>query len=419
METNQKIINNAVSSYFMLFICIAFLFAKNNKLLYNPFVKWHAKTAFLIHIMFLLVYIIFVFLWALSNIRMLDFSLNHIIASGLFIFLFLLLLFWMYRAYRWKTVSIWEMILLKWRLKNITINKHTIKSEEWKLTLILACIPFVWYIIYWKNFINKTIKDINKINLISSLIIAFFYVSWGNNIAIFLILIYIVVFAFTSVILVVNNENKTPDLSWFPSSWNIHTLIKSYFKYLKTYFKKEEFIWIRNTRKAINTNQIKLENNLFKELKLKKETKLSKNLIYIPVLNLLFLFSLKSRFRIHIINSLIITLLATTAFIIFRDINISLLALFPICYWMGYINRLWYKMPFIYDIFTIFESIYKFFRRIFWRVNKIKNTKKEVSMKVGEKKEVSPQKTTITNNFQKQQTKEIPKPKENQQKTTI
>jgi hypothetical protein len=47
---NQKIINNAISSYFMMFISIIFLFNKKNELLNNNFVKSHTKIAFLIHL---------------------------------------------------------------------------------------------------------------------------------------------------------------------------------------------------------------------------------------------------------------------------------------------------------------------------------------------------------------------------------
>ena len=60
MEKNKKIIANAVSAYFMIFISLSFLFNKNNKYLNNDFVKSHTKTAFIIHIMFLFTYVVFV-----------------------------------------------------------------------------------------------------------------------------------------------------------------------------------------------------------------------------------------------------------------------------------------------------------------------------------------------------------------------
>ncbi len=391
LETNKKIINNAISAYFMLFICISFVFAKNNKLLYNPFVKIHAKTAFIIHLLFLLVYIIFINFALWSSIRILQFSLNHIIASVLFIWLFWFLLFWAYRAYRWKTMTMWEVLSSKWFKDKFTVNVKTVAKEEEKLTLILAYIPFIWYIIYGKNFINKTVKDISKINLITSLIIAFIFIIWRNNLAILLTLFYIIGIVFTNTILIISNENKTPDLSRIPSVSNIYVLFISYFKYLKTYFNKWNFIWIRELRKQEETRLIKLENETFKKLKEQKDIKLPKSLIYVPIINLAYLFCLKSRFRIHIINSIILTILWILLFLIFRDINISLLILFPIFYGTGYINRLWYKMPFIYDFYTILEKINNKRKNFFTKVKKIKNTKKEVTMKVWEKQETPKQ----------------------------
>jgi hypothetical protein len=387
MEENIKIRNNAISAYFMLFICISFLFAKNNRLLYNSFVKIHTKTAFLIHMLFLLVYIIFINFSLWSSIRILNFSLNHIIAPTLFIWLFWILLFWMYRAYRWKTLTIWEVLSYKWKNKMI-INTNRVTSEKEKIPLILAYIPFLWYIVYWKNFTNKTIKDINKINLISSIIIFSLYIAWNNNLAILVILFYIIGLVFINTILIVNNENRTPDLDKIPSIWEIYILIKSYFKYLKIYFNNKNFKWIKDIHKEIETDQIKIENNIFKYLKNKNDTKLPKFLIYVPLINILFLFSLKSKFKIHIINSIIISIFTIISIILFKRISITLLVLFPIFYWTGYINRLWYKMPFIYDFYIMVEKISIYIKSIFSKIMKIKDTTEEVTMKVWENKNI-------------------------------
>jgi hypothetical protein len=51
------------------------------------------------------------------------------------------------------------------------------------------------------------------------------------------------------------------------------------------------------------------ENEEEKELILKKELKLPKFLIYIPIINLIFLFFKNTKYRFHIINGLIITLI--------------------------------------------------------------------------------------------------------------
>jgi hypothetical protein len=57
---HQKSINNAISAYLMVFISVIFLFNKKNDFLNNNFVKSHTKVAFLIHLSFLINYIIFI-----------------------------------------------------------------------------------------------------------------------------------------------------------------------------------------------------------------------------------------------------------------------------------------------------------------------------------------------------------------------
>ncbi|NCO31585.1 hypothetical protein GW891_01940 [bacterium] len=59
-KINQKVINNAISAYLMVFISWLFLFNKDNENINNDFVKNHTKSAMTIHLMIILNYIIFV-----------------------------------------------------------------------------------------------------------------------------------------------------------------------------------------------------------------------------------------------------------------------------------------------------------------------------------------------------------------------
>lgn len=51
-EVSQKIRNNAMISYFLVFVCVTFLFSKD-KNVSHPFVKSHVKAATLLHILLL------------------------------------------------------------------------------------------------------------------------------------------------------------------------------------------------------------------------------------------------------------------------------------------------------------------------------------------------------------------------------
>jgi len=96
MEQNiihKKSINNAISAYLMVFISSLFLFNKKNEYVNNEFVKSHTKTAFLIHLSFLLTYIIFISFSFLKNVSILNYNLNYFLASTIFTFLFITLLY--------------------------------------------------------------------------------------------------------------------------------------------------------------------------------------------------------------------------------------------------------------------------------------------------------------------------------------
>jgi hypothetical protein len=60
-ELNIKIKNNAMSAYFLIFLCASFLFVKHNPNVNHPFVKSHTKTALSLHS--LILFIIALFLW--------------------------------------------------------------------------------------------------------------------------------------------------------------------------------------------------------------------------------------------------------------------------------------------------------------------------------------------------------------------
>jgi uncharacterized membrane protein len=94
-ETNldPKIKANALTAYLLVFISFLFLFNKSNKYINNDFVKGHTKTAFLIHIMLVLVYVIFIRL--ISN-----YYITTYLSSLLFLILLGLLLLGMYKAHK-------------------------------------------------------------------------------------------------------------------------------------------------------------------------------------------------------------------------------------------------------------------------------------------------------------------------------
>ena len=363
---HKKSVNNAISAYLMLFISSLFLFNKKNEYVNNEFVKSHTKVALLIHLSLLLTYIIFISFSFLKNISILNYNLNFILASTIFIFLFITLLYWIYKANKQETFKIWE-ILKVWKIEKIVdVNWDWIINEKDKLDLILSYIPFIWYITSWSNYKEKNISNIIKINSLITLIISLIYIAWNKNIVLLLSLFYIIFAVFSSLNIITREKIIWLNLEFIPTFTELLIIIKSFIKYLSNYFTKKEFVWI----KVLKNNYLKKYNEEEKEkelilVKLPKY-KLPNILIYIPFINIITLFFINSNKKIHIINWIMINIF----FIIFGILDFYniiynysyILLLFPIFFWFWYINsRPVYRIPIIYDLFEILLFIKNLF----------------------------------------------------------
>ncbi|GEM_PF-875276 len=176
METNRKVIGNAISAYFLMFISATFFLNKENKYINNDFVKSHTKTAVLLHILFLLVYIIFIYVGLGRSVQFLGFSLSVILSSSFFIGLFGLLMYGVYHANKGKTFTISDMMSLTKTDTLLSVDEEKELSETEKFSIIISYIPFLGYFHYGKHLGNTRIQNIVKLNLIVSSIIAFFYI---------------------------------------------------------------------------------------------------------------------------------------------------------------------------------------------------------------------------------------------------
>jgi len=390
---HQKSVNNAISAYLMLFISWLFIFNKKNEYINNDFVKSHTKIAFLIHISFLINYIVFISFSFLKNIQIpfINSNLNYILASVLFTILFIMLLYGIYKSSKRETFKISEIWNI-WKTEQILdINWDWIVNEKDKLTLILSYIPFIWYIIQWEHYKEKNIKNIIKLNLYISIILSLIYISDNKNIVLLFWLFYIIFAVFSSINIIVREKIIGLNLSFIPSPTEIIIYFKAFIKYLSNYFRKKEFINLSKISK------IYLENSKSEEIKnqelLKKlpSTKLNNLLIYVPFINLISIFFRKSNKKIHIINWVMITIFFILFIILdyYNYISNSsyILLIFPIFFWYWYINsRPAYKIPIIYDLFEIINSI----KNIFTKTKKtIKEKQAEVhseTIKVWENK---------------------------------
>lgn len=380
-QINQKIKWNAISAYLLLFISVLFLFNKDNVLLNNKFVKNHVKTAFFIHIIFLLIYIIFIHYSLLKSIYFFSFSINTIIVSSLFIINFWFLIFWIYRANNWKTFQIWEIINITKSDKIVDVKTYKILNEKEKLTVILAYIPFISYIIYPNFENNQNLRDTIKFNFFISLFITILYITWFANLAIFLILLYIVFAVFAWINIILKNEVISFNFSFLCRFRDFEMYLKSFKTYINFYLKWKFVSLNEIVQKNIELEKIE-KNKELEILNSLAESKIPKKIIYFPIINFLFLFSVNSKYKNHIINWISISISMIILYLFYWFSNIFYIFLFPICFWIGYLKtNLNYKMPFIYHIFNIFIKWHNKIKSLKRKSKEIKNTVKEEKFK--------------------------------------
>jgi len=391
-NTTDKIRNNAIISYLFIFINIMFLYSKNNSNINNDFVKNHTKTAIIIHLWFLINTIIFVSFGLWLNAQIIWYNISDIIAITIYLILFWLLIMWAYKAYKWEIFKIWETINFKEDKKLLDITDNWKFSEKDKLTILLSLIPFIWFTVYPKYRKNKLIENNTKLNLIISFLITALYVFGNPNLANLLLLGYVIFTVFTAINLFIQDKVININFKKIPSPTDILNYIKVSKKYLWNYFSnKKDFSEFWEILKNLEIQSTK--NNIIseKELNSKPDFKLSNFIIYIPILNIISLFNRNVKQQKHIINWILITIIFVIILIlnqtIWFDSNYLFFLLFPISFGIWYLNAniLNYEIPFLYNIFEIYEWIKNKIKSIFTKAKVLKNTEKSVSMKVWEK----------------------------------
>jgi hypothetical protein len=389
LNIDNKVKNNAIIAYLFILVNITFLFNKSNTLLNNSFVKTHTKTAILIHLWFLINTIVFVYYWLGFYGEVMGYSISDIIAISIYLILFWFMIVWIYKAYCWKLFMLWESINYKNNKKLLDIDSSWSFDEKDKLTIIISKIPFLWFFIYPRYKNNKLIESNTKLNLILTILIVSLYVFWNPNLANLLLLFYIIFIVFTSINLFVKNEVINIKLESIPNLDKLLIYSIVLLKYLWNYFKAKDFPSFEEILKKVLLEQEVRDTSETKKLEKLSNFKLWKYIIYIPILNIIALFNINSKQKIHIINWILITLsFIILALIYWINNKYQLLLLLPLFFSIWYMNTwiLNYKIPFLYNIFELFVWIKNSISGFFTKIRKIKNTEKEVKMKVSKMK---------------------------------
>ena len=384
---SEKIKWNAISAYLFIFIAWLFLLNKTNDNINNEFVRDHVKTATLIHLGFLITIIIFLSNNLFASTIIMWIWLNFIITTIICLALLVLIILWIYKAKNGLTFNIVKDISIS-KTKNILdIDWSWNVTEKEKLTVLLAFIPVIWFINFARYKNNETIKNATRLNIIVSLIIALLFIFSYWNLANILSLIYTVLIVFIWINLFARDELISIKLPTIFSPQNTYIWFLSLIAYIKNYFNDKEFIDFNSINNQNSERLLKREQEDEKNLSTKKNLKLPKALIYIPILNLVFLFFKGTKYSFHIINGLIITILLIITWILAKlwyfNPSMHILSLFPILFWIWYTkNRLAYRTPIIFDIYLLFKKIFWFFKSSTKSINEKRKEENEVSLKV-------------------------------------
>lgn len=396
IHVNKKIIWNAISAYLLLFISSMFLFNKKDDDINNSFVKAHTKSALVLHLGFFITWLIFMKIGFLKSITVFWTTwLNSIFSICIFLGLFSWILYWAYRAHLWKYFLLGDILKLPWMESTIVEEETEINiNEKNKLIVIMSFIPFVWYYLFPEHTEKSLIRNTTKLNLISTSIIIFLLISNQPVLSSLFILWYLIFIVYSIVNLLSKNEIPHIKLSFIltpEDSFHVSKWIK---KYLTAFFKKEKFMNLRELLKN-EKEKFKLEEkSLEEELKDKLELKFPKELIYVPLINLMFLGSLDSKYKYHIRSWLTITVYLIVTYILgliaVFPTSINIFILIPIFYWTWYLKtRLAYRMPYVYWLYEKSTIIFNIAKEKSKKVKEMKNKNENVNLKVKEEEVIN------------------------------
>lgn len=388
---NKKIINNAISAYLMVFVCIFLLWNKNNPDINNDFVKAHVKSAFSIHVVFLLVYFIFISQNLFAHYYIFDMWVNTILAKWLFLLFLSFLVFWLFQAQSGKSFSFFSTLSRK---KYIPIeNKQTtnLKNEKDKLTLLLSYIPFIGFYIYGKHFQSSHVQYANRLNVVFTIVCIFLIALGAKNIFLLLLLGYSIYIVFMGITIFTQEQIKQIQLPHIFATEYKYIYSKALYVYMKNYLWDKKFIAFTDILKTQIQSSMAIEKQKnIKEIKTEKPL-LAPWIIYFPIINFIFLFSKNNNYRTHIQNGLTLSVLFILMMIsiYFFAIPQIFLLFFVIIglFGIGYMpKRKNYAMPYIYGLFELSTYIASKVKKILRFVNTKRKQDVSTSIKVWEKK---------------------------------
>ena len=322
----------------------------------------------------------------MDGVKIFGYSINTILQSAASLFIFWGILYGAWKAHNGKTITLWEMFHTAGVKKDLFQHTDTNKmGEEDTLILILAHIPFVWYLTYGSHRDLPHIRDISFLNMLTTVISILLFIFGYTSLASIIMLIYTIWSVFQSLRLIFQNQLITLDTSFLPTAEEKYILQKSLITYLWNTLRKNTFIKLKDIITEKTKNRYNQELSELDTLKTLKISTIPSWVFYIPVVNIIGLFYIKTRDVFHIRNGLVITIIFIGIIALSTwDSPVLLLTLLPICYGIWYLPRKAYRMPYIYDIYAFFSYIFWKLTHLFHTTRKLQKTDIATSIKINE-----------------------------------
>lgn len=355
-ELNKKVIWNAVSAYFLVFVSLCFLIS-NKKYLNHDFVRSHVKCAFVLHILLLVIWFVMSYGF-FEGINILTYSLNTIITALLLLLVFSGILFGMYTAHRGERVTLWEMFHRASSGKQyLTKNQSEGIWESEAIMMILSHIPFLGFIVGTRNKNLAHMRDVLQLNFLVTLFAVMLLIFGYSSLANIIMLVYIIWSVAQSISLVTQGSIVSIWLDIMPTVEEKYILQKTTLRYVLNTLNKKVFVPFQEIK-----NQKIQERVIDEEISLK---------------------NIPSPYTYVIRNTSILIILYIICIMYFGwNSPVLILFLFPACYLFGYSERKAYKMPYIYDIYAAITYILYTIKHIFSRAKTLKNTTTKETIKM-------------------------------------
>lgn len=362
----SQVRTNALSSYF--FLGFLYLLAYKNPNFNHPFVRLHAWAATRVHIM--LIGFVVVYKYLLSglltySIPVIRIPISRLVFSAAFLLIFFLLFRGAYLAYRGASPKDTPIFTPDNRSGD-TLAHETIRDEADIARTLLSFLPFIWVFIA-ERFSTPLTRVGSKVSGYGSILLIFETVFLhGENLELITIFLLILLLVTTGVFLISGKSVMfLSPVQYLPSFSEVQIFLNTLPGYLSDVFaviigKKQDLSF--SASESVCTERMKKSEQDLEKYFNNALMVFSPYLIYVPVINLIFLYQFfspkKSRYVLAVNQGIVMTLLALGVWSFSDTSELLMLFFLPMMLGIATVStRPFLQIPVLYELGALLSSI--------------------------------------------------------------